>query len=701
MEGAGESIVSHAAERRGMDSADEEPELPSAVQDLIRRLEGEGEPITGLPDLSEEEFWDFFPEIASLSTITGWRRQVRLRVLEAIGSCNTFESLKVDDICGRDISRFTESEWEVVFRGFKSSTVLGSICLQNLKWSSDAEVESLCSQIGRILNSSSVQELEIFNTNLSARCWLHLASGLRGNSDSKLQSLKLVSNAVKHVADIINSATRLETLSLAGTEDVEDVEEEDVGILSKALIQSSSLKELYLEQVDWGAALLLNALARDDGNRSIERLWLSNMDRLGSCFRELLTSNRSLKGVTLNYLRMSPEEWRQLGEVIRDNATATTINVSLWLDQDDTYKHESIEGLAYAASSEAKDPTLELSQEFSHESELMFSLNLLGRVLRGEIKSLKSFRIWDFRTQPYQDRTEGILSMNGQTGETSVLKRLELVIGSKDVWKRVWKDLLLCLRGNTSLTHLDLHLRELDEEEFRDLMGLLQVNLTLQEIDVSGTPWATDGKEGLIQEALKQNQKRAVYMIIEYSQEFRQTGTPKRPYVTDDVNSLYKISASLHVGTTVRLHLMCESTTGVHTVKDQEGLKIRVDRYNKKWIRKTIEIFYKVLYYAAKAALGKTLGLGQAIPDFADLKSDILKLDDISRSDRSAILKGRESMELKEAWLRIQQTLAPINYSKIFKLYQVKYVRVELGGHAWVCEECMTKGFRTGILSRN
>lgn len=48
MEGAGASIVSHAVETRGMDSADEEPELPFAVQDLIWRLEGKGEPITTL-----------------------------------------------------------------------------------------------------------------------------------------------------------------------------------------------------------------------------------------------------------------------------------------------------------------------------------------------------------------------------------------------------------------------------------------------------------------------------------------------------------------------------------------------------------------------------------------------------------------------------------------------------------------------------
>ncbi|BFI24792.1 hypothetical protein MPTK2_1g14900 [Marchantia polymorpha subsp. ruderalis] len=190
--------------------------------------------------------------------------------------------------------------------------------------------------------------------------------------------------------------------------------------------------------------------------------------------------------------------------------------------------------------------------------------------------------------------------------------------------------------------------------------------------------------------------------IVKYSHSFQKPLLPKQPYITDDVGVFHRMNAALNAGTTVRLHLMCESSTGFHKVKDQEGLKIRVDRYNSSWIGKTIEISYKIMYYAAKAGLDVTLGLGQAIPDLADLRSNIVKLVGISDSDRRAVLKGGESMELQEAWLRIQQTLAPElrdSYSANFKLYQVKYVSLELGGHAWVCEECMDKGFRSGILT--
>ncbi|OAE18532.1 hypothetical protein AXG93_625s1220 [Marchantia polymorpha subsp. ruderalis] len=487
-----------------MDSAHEEPELPSAIQDLLQLLEGQGEPITELPE---------FPRRASLSTIIGTQSQVRLRVLEAIGSCKTLEILDVRHICGGDISMLTASEWEVVLRGFRSSTVLKKINVDyRSRDSDDAENESFCFQLGRILNSSSVTELSVCNL-LSARGFLNLASGLRGHPDSKLKSLDLLnvwedSSAVKYMVDMINSAPQLETLRLGHWDDMED---ETVGILSQALIQSSSLKELTLEAAGkWGGPLLLKALAGDDRNRSIERLRLRDMVGLGDCLRELLISNPSLKEVQFHTFDMRPEQFHQLGEAIRDNAIATTILVLAMSGfRYDDWK--SIEALACSSSSDVKDPTVELHLESaSSDQHWMLSLNLLGRVLRGEIRSLKSLRILAGGKEVI---TFSTFSMNGEIGETSVLKRLELSVRSEDLSEAVWEDMLRCMRGN-HLTHLDLSDSELNEEAFRDVMGVLQVNLALQEIDVSRTSWATDGKAAQIQEALKQNQKRAVYMSV-------------------------------------------------------------------------------------------------------------------------------------------------------------------------------------------
>ncbi|BFI21640.1 hypothetical protein MPTK1_8g04945 [Marchantia polymorpha subsp. ruderalis] len=690
---------------QGLDSADEEPELPSAVQDLIRKLDNKTDPLLCLPTLAWPQFQDFFPERASLSTITGWQSQVRLRVLEAIGSCNTLQYLDVHDIFSGDISRLTANEWEVLLRGFSCSTHLRVIrIIERLTWTSLAEVESLCLQLGGILRTSSVTDMTIVDCRLSARCFLNLASGLGGNHESKLKTLELRnawkdSSAVKHMADMIKSDTRLETLEIGGSSDrMYDMDEEAARILSQAVIQSSSLRKLILREVKGEASAFLlkafrkKALDGDGGNQAIQCLHLISVFGLGDSLRELLSSNPYLEEVVLAAIDMRPEEWSRLGQAIRENATAKSIRVTHFMRQKDDLK--GVEELVCAASSDDKDPKVELNITFYDYDALISALNFVGEVLRGEIRSLESLILYFNCSCPpgsNENRMPSIVPMDENLRDTTVLKRLKLFIQRKDTLKGVWKYLLVCLRNNTSLTQLDLSDSELDDEAFRDLMGLLQKNLTLRAIEVSGTSWQTDGKAALIQQALEQNRKRAEYMAV----------FPKRPYVTDDVNIFYRMSALMHVGRTFRLHLMCESATRVHIVEDQEGLKICVDLNNHARISKTIEISLKVMYYAVKAGLDVTFGLCQAIPDSADLKSDIVKLDSISNSDRRAVVQTGESEELTEAWLRIRKILGDINYAKIFKLYQVKYEGVESGGHAWVCEECMKEGIRTRILSGN
>ncbi|OAE25372.1 hypothetical protein AXG93_4620s1870 [Marchantia polymorpha subsp. ruderalis] len=172
--------------------------------------------------------------------------------------------------------------------------------------------------------------------------------------------------------------------------------------------------------------------------------------------------------------------------------------------------------------------------------------------------------------------------------------------------------------------------------------------------------------------------------IIGYSELHQQSKMPKRPYITDDVGYFYKMSARLHMGKALRLRLMCESITGFHPVKGQEGLKLRVDLENSGWIARTIDIAYKSVYYVVKFG---AFSLGKTIPQWDDLQTDIVRLKNISDIDGWAIRNGGRSMQLNEAWLRIEQTLAPLlkdKYSEIFKLYQVKYVRQQNGGHAWI-----------------
>ncbi|KAG6545557.1 hypothetical protein Mapa_013159 [Marchantia paleacea] len=542
IEGAGAAIVNHAAEleTQGMDAVgktDEEAELPVALQDLIQRLQGKAgpgaEPLEDLPNLTEPKYGDFFTRVASPSTNMEWRNQVRLRVLEAIGSCNTLRFLNLTGFSSPWRYFFiTAGECEVVLRGVQSSTVLESLSVGNSELTSAAEVERLCLLLRQILETSSTLEsLLITHWRLTARDLSHLASGLQANSQSNPKCLRLEgaledASVVKHVFEVVNSAPRLEHLMLAR---VGMIDEDDVQTLSQALIQSSSLKSFSLSEAKGGAsALLLKAFAGDSRNQSIETLQLRLVSGFEDCLPAILSTNRSLREVRLFGSDMRPKQWHVIGQAIRDNATATSIRVLVDWKGCTREWHEGVQELVCAASSDVKDPIIQFDiHNMIHPSEglegdytymdvdeVTLPYNLLEQAWSGKVKSLRCLQL-DFPLSSNQLLHVKRFVRALGNGEPSTLKELHLQRLKGNLLPGVWKQLFWCMRGNTSLAHLGLLGCEgLDEEAFKDLMGLLQVNLTLQSIRVSGSSWEKDGKEALIQEALRQNKKRAAYVSV-------------------------------------------------------------------------------------------------------------------------------------------------------------------------------------------
>ncbi|OAE31618.1 hypothetical protein AXG93_2294s1360 [Marchantia polymorpha subsp. ruderalis] len=305
--------------------------------------------------------------------------------------------------------------------------------IQRLSWTYEADLESLGLQLGIILNTSSVADLKISQRGLTARFFLNLASGLRKNSHSILKSLELMDwgdpNAVKFIVEVLNGYHQLETLSLLSSRYGGEgyVYDAAVRLLSLTLKQNSCLKELVLKGVEGrSAALLLYALAGDDGNRSIEQLELVRMSGIGKSLAEVFLSNRSLRVVTLKAITMPVEEWRLLGEAIRDNATATTVNIDTVLSR--SYFNE-LKELSCAASSDGKEPLLHLGMD-EDEDDMLAPFKLLSSVLRGEIKSVKSLTLLLMDFSLFSGTSiEDILPMNGITGETSRLERLNLTFG--------------------------------------------------------------------------------------------------------------------------------------------------------------------------------------------------------------------------------------------------------------------------------
>ncbi|KAG6550363.1 hypothetical protein Mapa_008326 [Marchantia paleacea] len=417
-------------------------------------------------------------------------------------------------------------EWELVLRGVQSSTVR-NVGLDNLESSCAAEVERLCLLLGQILETSSTLEsLVIRGWRCTARGLSLLASGLQANSQSNLKNLHLScawedASVVKHVAEVVNCAPGLKDLRLVHVGMIDD---NAVQSLSQALIQSSSLKFFALYDAKGGAsALLLQAFAGDSRNQSIEILRLAFVSGLDDCLPAILSSNRSLREVRLDGSDMPPEQWRVIGHAIRDNATSATIRLEpKWMEVTREC-HEGVEELVCAASSDVKDPIIEfriwngintLEGEYMDVHDVTLPYNLLKQAWSGKVKSLRSLMLDFPKSGNELLHVKRFVRALGN-GEPSTLKQLTLQNLDGNLLPGVWKQLFGCLRGNTSLTHLELFWCEgLDEEAFKDLMGLLQVNLTLQSIDVEGSSWDMDGKEALIQEALRQNKKRAAYVSV-------------------------------------------------------------------------------------------------------------------------------------------------------------------------------------------
>ncbi|OAE23681.1 hypothetical protein AXG93_4520s1040 [Marchantia polymorpha subsp. ruderalis] len=91
---------------------------------------------------------------------------------------------------------------------------------------------------------------------------------------------------------------------------------------------------------------------------------------------------------------MTVEEWRLLGQAIRDNDTATTVEV--W---NGSFSMLGLQELACAASSDEKDPVLHLEINPNDYDELMSALNLLGSEVY-KIFLSTSVVFFPFRWQP-------------------------------------------------------------------------------------------------------------------------------------------------------------------------------------------------------------------------------------------------------------------------------------------------------------
>ncbi|KAG6544938.1 hypothetical protein Mapa_013630 [Marchantia paleacea] len=435
-----------------MEDEVEEKELPASISDLINchwGMTAEGFDENGT---IEERYGDVplrdEPRLSSVRL----RREARLRLLEAIGSCQTLRRLRVN------VQQFA---------------------------STAREAQALLSPLK---SNPALQEMFI-------------EGQLRDNTRWVMDGL----------CDVIRWAPKLRILSL----DVALRSMNDMKVLTNALVKCSPALENLTVGMTMGFGVwdfLLDVFTGTDSNQSIPVLCVQPLSVDVDGLSRTISLNESLRGISMNAdYEWSRNQWRQAGQSMDSNFTLGEFEVVFWKGLPASH-FESLRGLLDAANKRA-NPIIKITVSgragLASKSTCLFLVNVLR-----ELNSVKALRL-DFYDVQQSHRFELHRIFDVLRVHVCKLQSLELECCKGKGIEGGWKQLFDSLRSNSSLTHLGLRSNlDLCDESFKDLMSLLEVNVTLRTVDYSGTRWEAEGKGPLIDEALKRNAERESYIGV-------------------------------------------------------------------------------------------------------------------------------------------------------------------------------------------
>jgi len=159
----------------------------------------------------------------------------------------------------------------------------------------------------------------------------------------------------------------------------------------------------------------------------------------------------------------------------------------------------------------------------------------------------------------------------------------------------------------------------------------------------------------------------------------------------------------------VQLHLLCECRMGLHKVEGQEGCEVIIEDQQWKKIHAVILEGLKWVVPAIKAGLHITMGLGNIIPDLAELGLNVIgdnftgSVQDWATFTQDQLQMGVESVEKEAAEQWLVDFLGTKKILKDFGLERVLY-RDNQGQRtrevAWLCKEHLLQGEQKKELVR-
>ncbi|KAL2610649.1 hypothetical protein R1flu_029222 [Riccia fluitans] len=421
-------------------------------------------------------------KLTELSDLSGQQKRV-LEVLQAIGNCKLTE-LIFDDVPGAEL--LSSEEWDSFF----SSLLSGQSSLKRIFIRCTGTLFStVCTHVGAFVAKSSTLEVLVFSS-------------------------------LEHV----RSRVRMIPLSIAA-----------VRAISEGLVQTKCLRTLFVHNKEGEMAdVLTSAFTGDVRNTSVESLFLPvNLERLGIVLPVLLSSNnQNLKDIWLrldwDVAQGVVDEFRMVAESFCARHIDSCRNILLRFVCDTTDKFSEDDGrrvfsfLDSWADASERSPMLKIALELRcTRSGRGEQGNVKGGDVKGwfshavnryvHLKSLHVILFWG--TEAIMDMDHFRLLCKGiQSNESVESLDIRYDGGNASVDRNCWTHLFQCLQHKRRLRQLNFKDFHAGDETFRSLMDLLQVNIYLKDVDVSGmAKWESEGKSAMVKEALRRNRAQASY----------------------------------------------------------------------------------------------------------------------------------------------------------------------------------------------
>ncbi|KAL3687220.1 hypothetical protein R1sor_013529 [Riccia sorocarpa] len=454
-------------------------------------------------------------------------RRLRAKLLVAIGKCETFKEF---DSWYLGYLHLQPKEWEVHLKRMK-----GSCRLEEVAWTLEFLPAASSRHVGELVKGgSNLKTFEVsgssdpsrFNEQgIAERYPLELAaiaSSLQGHKHATLAKFVAgpVHDLTNDIVKIISSAPHLSYIELLGPC---SMDENTKVVLFAALKECSDLKRVHLTGSSGG---ILEVLAKVYGQRFsdpqvsvLESLMLHRPRGLAglACLASSNICNLEIELWNPIEHLCSLEEWQRVGRSLVRHPTLRVFKIHIIVGHPEEVIIQSIQlgkELAELWKASRKSPLLHIRVHIQFapvDKNFVFLQDALKDTY------LKGIALFSVKISPQVFKS--FAEMVGANTSVRSLNLMNVKVKGAEMSPTVledsWAHFFHHLRENTSIETLDLRQSEgLNDENFRDLMDLLQVNFILREVELRYTQWERDGKSALVQAALERNAKLAGYFSV-------------------------------------------------------------------------------------------------------------------------------------------------------------------------------------------